>query len=151
MHLDRTLELAVRDEKQEVLNAQARRIFFAIFREEVSLKLMDRFVQGYPLVFGGYADEAKNELSRIIDSTEDLEAFEFASRLLRRFPLLTLSFRYVFALAECEPTFRRQMINRSQNRWQAWVALITAGAASVFKLLKGLFLLLRFERGRVHE
>jgi hypothetical protein len=124
---------------------EARRLFRAVFHQDPP----DLFVQWFTAVprsvFPPLDPAAEAHYSRVLNSVGDLEALEYFSRFVGRNRLLTLKLRLTVYLAECCPEVRGFFVNRADKSGvRVWLKLAGAKLRNAWKLIKGLFLFLRY-------
>jgi hypothetical protein len=122
---------------------EAERIYGAIFRQKMPGELKSRFEAAARRIEAGYTKAEIEEYNRCIHKVSDLEALEFAARLRNRLPLLSDKFRAMVFLAETLPEHYPLFINEKDKRLTAYLWLKVIGIASLWKGIKGMFLLSR--------
>lgn len=125
----------------------AQRTFSMLFPGPMPVVLESRFREAWNLVGSTYTVEEQLELHRAMESVSDLEALEFASRILGRLPALSAQVRLMAFLAETLPEQFSYYVNPVDSICTGWAALAWAGARSAWKLVKGLCLLWRLDVG----
>lgn len=126
--------------------AEAQRIYAAIFQGEIPPILRARFVAASQRLDAAADPHELQAYRRALATTADLEALELAARYRRRLPLLTRKFRAMIYLAETLPDHQSYFINDRSRFLVAFATLAWATLASFVKALRGLWLL----RGLAH-
>jgi len=120
---------------------EAEQIYHSIFKDTIPLQLKKRFQEASKDLSAGYTQEEIVEYNRALQKTSDLEALELVVRHMNKLPLLVMKFHLMIYLAETIPGCRDFFINRSDTRFAGWIYLFLSGWRTIFKFLKGLFLL----------
>ncbi len=124
-------------------DVEARRIYAALFGRAIPPIVQDRFVAVSERLSRTVAPQELAAYGRIVAACADLEALEVAARYTHRLPLLSRKFRLMAYLAETLPENQPFFINERGSfligLWQSAIGVI----ATVFKLLKGVWLLRR--------
>ncbi len=135
----------VEESPLEATEEEARRLFRAIFRTEPPLLFCQWFTKVPESVFPPFTPGMWKSYRRVLSRGPDLEALELASRLTGRNRILVYKFRLVIYLAECCPELRDYFINRRDlPTIVAWGTLATAKLHTLWKLVKGLALLVHY-------
>lgn len=124
---------------------EARRLFRAIFRCDPPAPFCEWFAKVPDSVFPLFTEAMWENYRRVLRRVRDLEALEYASRLLGRNRVLVHKMLLTVYLAECCPEVRRYFVNRQDLSLVAtWAYLTGAKLYNFWKLIKGLLLLLRY-------
>jgi len=128
-------EITVQDE--------ADRIYRAIFRKPISSTVRDRYCRAVETVLSDFSPEENRAFAEVLRTVSDLEALELAARRQNKMPFLTARFRLMVHLAESLPANQHVFINSSGRRMSGYISLVFGGVRTVYKQLKGRFLLRR--------
>jgi hypothetical protein len=124
-------------------DAEAHKIYTAIFGRAIPRIVQERFVAASERLERTVAPQELAAYGRIAAVCDDLEALEVAARYSRRLPLLGRKFRLMVYLAETLPENQPFFVNARGSflvgLWQSAIGVLT----TIFKLLKGLWLLRR--------
>lgn len=130
---------------QRRLKIEAAKIYRSIFGGAIPPVLQERFVRAAVRLHQDVSPGELEHYYRIVDSHQDLEALEYASRLTGRLPLLTRKVRAMVYLAETLPDHQDFYVNQRSSLLAGLWQLAWGSAWSLWKALKG-FLMLRFGR-----
>jgi hypothetical protein len=119
--------------------SEAQAIYGALFSRPIPAILRSRYEQANSLLLEKYSPAERQVTGRAIQTVGDLEALEFAARLLHRQPLLSDKFRLMAALAETLPQHQADFIAEAPT--PPWLELTKIGLATAWKGIKGLILL----------
>ena len=122
---------------------EADRIYRAIFHQPISSKVRDRYCRAVEKVLSDFSPEENRVFKKILRTVSDLEALELAARRQNKMPLLTARFRLMVHLSETLPANQRVFINSSNRRVSGYISLAFGGVRTLYKHLKGRFLLRR--------
>jgi hypothetical protein len=126
---------------------EARKIYFAIFRRAIPPIVAERFAAANERLERAAGPRELAEHRRIVAECADLEAAEVAGRYTGRLKLLTRKFRLMVYLAETLPENQPFFVNETSSfltgLWQGFAG----GVRTIFKLLKGVWLLRGVARG----
>jgi hypothetical protein len=126
---------------------EADKIYRAIFHRPAQGVLLARYALAARRLEQQASPEEVSAQQRIVESTRDQEAVEYASRFARSLPLLNRKFRLVVYLAETLPENQAFFVKDKPGLLSALVELAWAGVKSAFKLAKGYLMLSRVNRG----
>ena len=130
----------------ELLDMEAARIYRAIFGGDVPAVVKQHFVNASPRLNERFEQSELDSYYHTVERIGDLEALEVAARYVRRIPLLHSKFHMMVYLAETVPENQHHFVNERSNIAAGWWALVSGGARTAIKLVKGLFLLSRLKR-----
>jgi len=122
---------------------EAERIYHAIFRKPIPSQVKDRYYRASETLFSGFSPEENQAFKEALRDVADLEALEIAARLKNKMPLLVTRFRLMVHLAENLPANQSVFVNSSNRRIPSYVSLMFGGVRTLYKRLKGRFLLRR--------
>lgn len=122
---------------------EAERIYRAIFRKSVPSQLKERYHRAIDAKFTDFSAREKRNFEMVLKKVRDLEALELAARHQNKMPLLISRFRLMVHLAENLPANQSLFINSSDRRITSYFSLLFGSARTLFKGLKGRFLLRR--------
>ena len=122
---------------------EGRKIYAAIFGREIPPAVLGRFVVATKQLNRSVPQAEMDPYYRALLACHDLEALEVASRYTHKFPLLSRKFRLMAYLAETLPENQPFFVNE-RSSFLIGMARSAAGALrTVFKLLRGLWLVRR--------
>lgn len=127
--------------------AEARRIYAALFGGEIPPLLLERFLRASQQIDAAVEPAALARYYAALEGCPDLEALELAARLTGRLPLLPRKFQAMAYLAETLPDHQHHFVNGRSNRLGGLLQLGWGGIESAVKGLRGAWLLLMQERG----
>jgi hypothetical protein len=122
---------------------EARKIYAAIFGREIPSLVRDRFVVASKRLNQAVPQAEMDSYYRAVSACTDLEALELAARYTRRFALLSRKFRLMAYLAETLPENQAFFINERSSFLNGMARSATGGFRTVYKMLKGLWLVRR--------
>jgi hypothetical protein len=122
---------------------EARKIYAAVFGREIPPLVRDRFVTASKQLNLSVPQAEMDSYYRALLACADLEALELAARYTRRLPLLSRKFRLMAYLAETLPENQAFFINERSSFLSGMARSATGGFRTVFKMLKGLWLVRR--------
>jgi hypothetical protein len=122
---------------------EADRIYRAIFRKPISSTVRDRYCRAVERVLSDFPPNENRFMAEVLRTVSDLEALELAVRRQNKMPLLTARFRLMVHLAENLPSNQNVFINSSGRRMSGYISLAFGSARTLYKHLKGRFLLRR--------
>ncbi len=125
--------------------SEAARIYMTIFNTNVPEQIEKHFEITSKKIENLFSEEEVKKYFESIERVRDLEALELAARYLKRIPLLTEKFKIMVCLAETLPENYNKYINERDNRFLGYLLLICAGFRSIYKFVKGLFLLMVYK------
>jgi hypothetical protein len=143
----RAPEGSMTSEPCSLCEAEARKIYAAIFGREIPPLVLDRFVVASKRLNQSVPQAQMDSYYRAMSACNDLEALElvarYTRRYTRRFPLLSRKFRLMAYLAETLPENQAFFVNE-RSSLLAGITRSAGGAfRTVFKMLKGLWIVRR--------
>ena len=123
--------------------AEARKIYAAIFGREIPPLVLDRFVVASKRLNQSVPQAEMDSYYRAMSACNDLEALELAARYTRRFPLLSRKFRLMAYLAETLPENQAFFVNERSSFTGGMARSAAGGFRTVYKMVKGLWLVRR--------
>ena len=123
--------------------AEARKIYAAIFGREIPPLVLDRFVVASKRLNQSVPQAEMDSYYRAMSACADLEALELAACYTRRFASLSRKFRLMAYLAETLPENQAFFINERSSFLSGMARAWTGGFRTVYKMLKGLWLVRR--------
>ena len=124
---------------------EAERIYHAIFRKPIPSQVIDRYCRASDTLLSGFSLEENHAFEKTLKDVPDLEALELAARLQNKMPLLVYRFQLMVHLAESIPANQSVFVNSSDRRILSFISLVFGGIRTLYKSLKGRFLLRRAE------
>jgi len=122
---------------------EAEKIYRAIFRKSIPPRVKERYHRAVETRFSDFTPEEKENFACLLEKVRDLEALEIAARLQGKQSLLVSRFRLMVHLAESVPVNQNLFFNFSDRRIAGYFSLLYGSARTLFKRLKGRFLLRR--------
>ena len=123
--------------------AEARKIYAAIFGREIPPPVLDRFVVASKRLNQSVPQAEMDSYYRALLACADLEALELAARYTRRFPLLSRKFRLMAYLAETLPENQAFFVNERSSFLAGMARSAAGGVRTIFKMAKGLWIVRR--------
>ena len=120
---------------------EAERIYYALFKKEIPLKLKKRFYEAVSRLLTSYPQERKEECQRSLAEVRDIEALELAARIHNKLPLLVSKFRLMVYLSETLPQNNNYFLNLQDKKFKGKGIVFFSGLRSLIKYIKGIFLL----------
>ena len=120
---------------------EAQKLYSALFPGHIPPVLQARFLAASERLNAAAAPEELAIYYAAIETTDDLESLELASRLTRRLPLLTRKLRALAYLAETLPDHQCFYVNEQSSFIRAALTIPWEGLRSVLKAAKGCWLL----------
>jgi hypothetical protein len=120
---------------------EAQRIYYTLFRREIPPVVAERFAQASARLEASLPPRDVAAYHRAVASGADLEALELAARYTRKLPLLTRKLGLMAYLAETQPENQPLFINERSSYIAGFVRLGVAALHTVWKMVKGLWLL----------
>jgi hypothetical protein len=121
------------------LRAEASYLHRALFGRDAPEEVQAQYASA--LGAAPLAEVPRCDLARLIARGVDLEAVELALRRRTRANGLTQRFHVLCYLAEARPDCYAHFVNEQPRFFLGWLALAWHGARSLYKLLKGRWLL----------
>ncbi len=135
------------EKEQNRFRFEARRIYRTLFSRECPECLESRYEQAVLRLYQRLSEEEILVHQALMDKVTDWEALEMAARWRGCLAPLTDKYRIMIFLAETLPENYNAFIVRKTWRLLGWMALVGAGLRSIWKLLKGMVLLLGLKKG----
>jgi hypothetical protein len=126
-----------------LLEMEARKIYASIFRTSPSDIFIQRFVVLSRKMNQGAGAEELGKYYRAIQQVRDVEALEYACRVVNRLPLLNLKVRAAVYLAETLPENYHRFVNEKHNFWLALFLVALQAGRSACKFVYGWVLMIR--------
>lgn len=126
---------------------EAQRIYHTLFRRAVPPVVAERFAQASARLEANVPPAEVAAYRRAIESGADLEALELAARYTRKLPLLTRKLGLMAYLAETRPENQALFVNQLSSFIAGFVRLGVAVLHTVWKMVKGLWLLRQVRHG----
>lgn len=120
---------------------EAERIYYALFKEEIPLKLKNRYHEAASRLFSSYSQDRKKECQKAFNEVKDIEALEMAARIQDKLPLLVSKFRLMIYLSETLPQNKNHFLNLQDKKLKGKIIIFFSGLRSVIKYIKGIFIL----------
>jgi len=120
---------------------EAEKIYYALFKKEIPLKLKRHFHEAASRLFTSYSWERKEECRRALVEVTDIEALELAARIHNKLPLLVSKFRLMVYLSETLPQNINYFLNLQDKKFKGKGIVFFSGLRSLIKYIKGIFLL----------
>ena len=120
---------------------ESQRIYHTLFHREISPVVAERFAQASARLEAHVRPAEVAAYRRAVASGADLEALELAARYTHKLPLLTRKLGLMAYLAETLPENQALFINERANFVGGLVRLGVAVLHTVWKMVKGLWLL----------
>ena len=139
--------MSVTPETRSRGETEAGRIYFAIFGRAMPPIVQERFAAANERLEQAAGPRELAECRRIVAACADLEAVEVAGRYTGRLKLLSRKFRLMVYLAETLPENQSFFVNETSSFPAGLWHGFAGGVRTVFKLLKGLWLLRGVKRG----
>jgi hypothetical protein len=122
---------------------EAERIYRAIFRAPIPSDVRDRYCRATKTLFSGFSPEEEQAFAELLREVSDLEALEIAARQRNKIPQLVHRFQLMVHLAENLPANQRVFVNSFDRRISGFFSLGFGGVRTLYKFMKGYFLLRR--------
>jgi hypothetical protein len=123
------------------LVAEAAALHRALFDRELPEEIGRHYAAAHPHALTKVTEAERHWMARALQARSDLEALEVAVRLLRPDHILTRKMKLLVYLAEASPDCYDRFVNEEPCRAGACVALVWHGMRTLFKFLKGCFIL----------
>ena len=123
------------------LDKEARRVYRAIFAQDIPDIVRQRFVNAAARLNANYSSNEQQAYYRAIENVDDLEALEVAARYRRSMPLLEAKFCMMVYLAETVPETQHFYVKSHPSTVGAWWGFFSGGMRTAVKLAKGALLL----------
>jgi hypothetical protein len=125
------------------LRTEANHLHRALFGRDAPAEVQDQYARA--LQTAPLAEVPRCDLTALIERGVDLEALELALRRRARVNALTQRFQVLCYLAEARPEYYSRFVNEPPRFLVGWLTLGLHTARSVYKLIKGQWLL------RIHD
>ncbi len=130
------------------VETEAQKIYKSVFKSRIPSIAVQRFKTVSEKLNAQYSNEEVAEYYRLISRIRDLEALEFASRILKKNDLLKRKFAAMIFIAETLPENQPHFIN-TRSSFTKGAAGVTYGLAKTsLKLFKGICLLWRYSSAK---
>ena len=124
-----------------MINGEADKIYRSVFRKKIPDIVRERFNNASRNIDLNNDEQELERYRKIILSVSDLAAVEYASRIIRRNPLLIKKFQIMIFLGECLPDNYDIFINEKKSLMKTLMILATVPFNSIYKFLKGVLIL----------
>jgi hypothetical protein len=115
------------------------------FARTLEQSVIDRYVAAHQYCLPSVDARALATIDTIVSSALDVEAIELVFRLRRRDNVLTRKIQILFYLVEVRAQYYGDFVGETQGRGQALLRILRAGVSTVFKFLKGKYLVWKFD------
>lgn len=122
---------------------EAQRIYQALFKTSIPSDVRERYNKGVRILFSGLSQREEQALADSLRKVSDIEALEMAARRRYKMHPLVSRFQLMVHLAESIPANQDIFINFTDRRIRSYFSLLLGGARTLYKWVKGFFLLRR--------
>lgn len=126
-------------------NSEADKIYKFISNRQIPKVIIPHFENLSKKIEARFSDLEVKTYYEYIEKVQDLEALELAARHLKRLPILTIKFKIMLYLAETLPENYPKFISEKNNCFSGYLLLTASVIRSVYKLIKGFFLLTAYK------
>jgi len=123
------------------LAEEARQLHYCLFHRPLEPVVIARYESAH--LARPHADPPSVVVAKVVTRRLDAEAVEFALRRRGKGSELARKMQIVCYLVEVRPAYLDRFVNFDSSRGRAWVALCGATLSSLWKLLKGEYLIRR--------
>ena len=127
------------------LPEEVRHFHDTFFARTLDQSVIDRYVAAHRYCLPGVDARAQATIDTIVSSALDVEAIEMVFRLRRRDNVLTQKIQILFYLVEVRAQYYGDFVGETQDRGQALRRILPAIVKTVFKFLKGKYLVWKFD------
>jgi hypothetical protein len=105
--------------------------------------VVERYIAANQLCLPSLDQLSHHLVSTVVSRRLDPEAVEAILRLRRKNPVLTRKIQILFYLVEVRTHYYSYFVNTPTGPFRAFLELLTSAALTVWKLIKGLYLIQR--------
>ncbi|MEN8223135.1 MAG: hypothetical protein ABFR36_07725 [Acidobacteriota bacterium] len=127
-------------------NREAEKIYRSVFKKDIPEIVLERFNKISERIEEGVPPGEIEKYHKITGNITDLAAAEYASRILKKNPLLIKKFQTMIYLGECLPENYDLFINEKKRVIKTLLIFAAVPFNSVYKFFKG-FLALKVKSG----
>lgn len=127
------------------LPEEVRHFHDTFFARTLDQSVIDRYVAAHQYCLPNVDARALATIDTIVSSALDVEAIELVFRLRRRDNVLTKKIQILFYLVEVRAQYYGDFVGETQGRAQALRRILLASVSTVFKFLKGKYLVWKFD------
>jgi len=127
------------------LPEEVRHFHDTFFAQTLDQSVIDRYVAAHRYCLPNVDARALATIDTIVSSALDVEAIELVFRLRRRDNVLTKKIQILFYLVEVRAQYYGDFVGETQGQAQALRRILLASVSTVFKFLKGKYLVWKFD------
>lgn len=127
------------------LPEEVRHFHDTFFARTLDQSVIDRYVAAHQYCLPDVDARALATIDTIVSSALDVEAIELVFRLRRRDNVLTKKIQILFYLVEVRAQYYGDFVGETQGQAQALRRILLASVSTVFKFLKGKYLVWKFD------
>lgn len=127
------------------LPEEVRHFHDTFFARTLDQSVIDRYVAAHQYCLPSVDARALATIDTIVSSALDVEAIELVFRLRRRDNVLTKKIQILFYLVEVRAQYYGDFVGETQGQAQALRRILLASVSTVFKFLKGKYLVWKFD------
>lgn len=127
------------------LPEEVRHFHDTFFARPLDQSVIDRYVAAHQYCLPSVDARALATIDTIVSSALDVEAIELVFRLRRRDNVLTKKIQILFYLVEVRAQYYGDFVGETQGQAQALRRILLASVSTVFKFLKGKYLVWKFD------
>src|SRR5574340_1171870 len=128
-----------------ILEREAQYLHRAFFKEPLESGTVAHYVEANLVCLPQVAERTAAMVETIIKRQLDVEAIELALRLFRRRPVLTQKIQILFYIVEVRRSYYNYFVNSGQVRGGAILQLGVAVLRTLWKGIKGAYLVWRYD------
>ena len=129
------------DPNDGILKEEATYFYKKIFNKSILPIIIEGYVRANHLLLN---EKERTSLKKLTSKKTDIEAIEMAWRARHKTNLLTEKIHILFYLSEAVPQNYTLFINEKKRKLFAFINISIQSIRSIYKLLKGRFLLKRY-------
>lgn len=122
---------------------EAQKIYFALFRAECPERIHHLYDLSLSKIENTWTHDEWSKGTALLSSTNQTESIEFAARLLRRYPNVSMRFRLMCLLEETRENSFLKL--QPENRLWVILGLLWAPFAAAGRAVVGIVLIKKFE------
>jgi len=123
------------------LRREASALHRVAFNRDVPDEVAQRYTEAHHVAFSDVSITGSNWMQRVVAQRADLEALEVALRGRRPDHVLCHKFKLLIYIAEAFPKYYVDFVNEERRRFEGFYSLAFHGFRTVYKYLKGRWLL----------
>ena len=128
------------------LRAEGELLHYSIFGSRIPEPVLQKYIEAHDYYLTSADESELNWMAKVVRLGLDVEALEIALRLSNKCHLLVRKVKILVHITEAFDAYRPRFVNETPRRVRAIFTLTFHGLRTLWKFLKGKFLLWRLKR-----